>query len=98
MFFDCHKDILDSRWKYVSIIALPLTAIDLKHKCNQENFVICDNCRQYIICNDENDIRSWMEKFFAQESCVEDNRKIIDFCYANLYSRILGSLKYSRLS
>ena len=95
MFFECHKDILNSSWKYVSTIVLPLTAIEMRHKCNQENFVICDNCRQYIICNDESDIRTWMEKFSAQESCVEDNGTINDFSYANLYRRILGSLKYS---
>ena len=45
VFFECHKDILDSSWKYLSIIALPLTATEMRHKCMEENFVICDNCQ-----------------------------------------------------
>ena len=99
MFFECHKDILDSSWKYLSIIALPLTATEMRHKCMEENFVICDNCQQYIISNNEQDIKSWMEKFLDQESfqsCDEENLSTNDhFSYAHLYRRILGSLGYS---
>ena len=96
MFFECHKDILDSCWKYLSIIALPLTATEMRHKCREENFVICDNCQQYIISNNEQDIKSWMEKFFHQESfqgCDEENLSANDhFSYTHLYRRILGCL------
>ena len=93
VFFECHKDILDSNWKYLSIIALPFSAIEIAQKCKRENFVICDNCRQFIICNNEKDISFWMEKFFAQESCDEEIHVFDDFSYTNIYRRILGSLK-----
>ena len=98
VFQQCHKDILDSSWRFVSVIALPfIEDKEVTMKAEKLDGIICASCKDFIIDHkDKIGVRSWVENTLEcskpeNESAEEPMNKR----YKKLYNRIIGFMSVS---
>ena len=97
VFMNCHKDILDSSWRFVSVIALPFVE-NKEDKMINENIwdLVCDTCKPFILDYKEKlDVRDWIEKVLDCHKAEATSDPAAQRSYILLYNRIIGFMSVS---
>ena len=97
VFMNCHKDILDSSWRFVSVIALPFVE-NKEEKMANENILdlVCDTCKPFILDHREKlDVRDWIEKVLDCHKAEATSDPAAQRSYIHLYNRIIGFMSVS---
>ena len=110
VFMKSHMDILDSNWKFVSVIALPFIK-DKEDRMKEENIneIICTACKRFIFdFNDKLNVKSWVEDVlqcsrpkcpphvFLNSFTPHYIHSSIEKTYIKIYNRIIGFMSVSK--